>query len=71
MDRILCRHNVTGHTADFPEDALPAWRGLGWIPVSELDEQEDAPGAPTPAEPAPTPTKPARTRAASAEEPTP
>lgn len=71
MAMIPTRHEVTGHEAEFPEDVIAAWRGLGWIPISELDKRDDATETPAPAGPAPTQNKPARTRAASTEEPTP
>lgn len=63
MAMIPTRHNVTGHTAEFPEDTIPAWRERGWVPFDEIEPE-------TPAdEPAATPTtRPARARAASTEE---
>ena len=72
MADIRTRHEVTGHEADFPEDTLPAWRSLGWIPISELAEKSEPEGT-TPAaaqEPTPPPAQPkaARQRADKSEE---
>lgn len=72
-DMIATRHEVTGHTAEFPEETIPAWRALGWIPLSEIPAEtpaEDlAPTASEDAETSSAPTKPAaRKRATETEE---
>lgn len=62
MDMIPTRHEVTGRLADFPADALPAWRALGWIPLADSD------GEPVASSETSTPTKAARARATTIEE---
>lgn len=71
MALILTRHNVTGNEHAFPESALPTWRALGWIPVTEADtESSTADEATAAASTEPPAAQARRTRAATPEETT-
>lgn len=62
---VLTRHEVTGHTAEFPEETLPAWRARGWVPIPAVgaDAESLDPQTPPVDEPPPTDKKAARRRA--------
>lgn len=46
MEKILCRHEVTGHETELPNDTLPAWRALGWKPIAECETTAEPSGPP-------------------------
>jgi hypothetical protein len=71
MELILCRHTVTKRECEFPREAVPAWRGVGWLPVDQwpADPSAERDEAATPADPeTTTTTKPAGRRGTKSEE---
>ncbi len=65
-DPIRCRHTVTGRECEFPREAVPAWRAVGWLPVDEWPT--DPPAEPDTPAAQPEPTSTSRKRAAEPKE---
>lgn len=68
MELIPCRHTVTKRECDFPREALPGWRGLGWLPLDEWPAAAAAVPEPVVADDNTTTTKPAAGRGGKTEE---